>query len=168
VSREWYFEMQSRLLVAWFKQLADQLGNKENIPSEVLEEQMFRLTVGVVMLLRRHQVNKRGQCKYCGWTRWKWRLWRRRPQCTVHGGLCETPCYHDQKMESSQVSDAIAELVSGFRISLTVYGALGFASGQPLARISAQAVRRNLLWRGMLADLGRSDGWSRPTPRILR
>jgi hypothetical protein len=79
--------MQSRLLVDWFKQLADQLGNKENIPPEVLEEQMFRLTVGVVMLLRRHQVNKRGQCKYCGWTKWTWRLWRRRPQCTVYGAL---------------------------------------------------------------------------------
>lgn len=26
--------MQNRLLVEWFKQLADQLGNKENTPSE--------------------------------------------------------------------------------------------------------------------------------------
>jgi hypothetical protein len=40
-----------------------------------------RLLTGVIMLLRQHQLNKRGQCKYCGW---RWRLWHRQPQCTVY------------------------------------------------------------------------------------
>ncbi len=39
------------------------------------------------MLLRQHRVNKRGRCEYCGWTRWTWRFWRRRPQCMVYLSL---------------------------------------------------------------------------------
>lgn len=48
------------------------------------EEQIVRLLTGVLGLLRQHQVNKQGQCRFCGWTRWRWRWWRRRPQCTVY------------------------------------------------------------------------------------
>lgn len=66
------------------EELTDQLRGNEPIPPAVLEEQTVRLLAGVVMLLRQHRVNKRGQCHYCGWTRWTWRLWRGRPQCTVH------------------------------------------------------------------------------------
>jgi hypothetical protein len=42
------------------------------------------LRAAAVMLLRQHQLNKRGQCKYCGW---RWRLWHRQPQCTVYRSL---------------------------------------------------------------------------------
>jgi hypothetical protein len=40
-----------------------------------------------VVLLRQHQVNKRGQCQYCGWTRWQWRFWRGWRRRTVHEAL---------------------------------------------------------------------------------
>jgi hypothetical protein len=48
----------------------------------VLEEWIVKLLATVLMLLRQHHVNKRGQCRFCGWTTWKWRFWRRR-RCTV-------------------------------------------------------------------------------------
>jgi hypothetical protein len=46
--------------------------------------EMVRLLAGVVMLLRQHRVNKRGQCNYCGWTWWTWRL--------GVGGQAGVPC----------------------------------------------------------------------------
>lgn len=69
------------------EELADQLRREEQIASTVLEEQTVRLLAGVVMLLRQHRVNKRGQCQYCNWTAWAWRFGRRRPQCTVYRAL---------------------------------------------------------------------------------
>lgn len=80
-------ETRYRLLLERLAKLAGQLRSKEPIAPEVLEEQVERLLAGVVMVLRQHRVNKRGQCKYCGWTRWVWRFWRRRPRCTVHRSL---------------------------------------------------------------------------------
>lgn len=53
----------------------------------VLEEQTVRLLAVAVILLRQHQVNKRGQCRFCRWTTWTWRFWRRRRRCTVHQAL---------------------------------------------------------------------------------
>ncbi|MCA1674729.1 MAG: hypothetical protein LC799_21895, partial [Actinobacteria bacterium] len=47
----------------------------------------MRLLMAAVRLLRQHEVNKRGQCKFCGWTRWVMRFWRRRRQCTVYSAL---------------------------------------------------------------------------------
>ncbi|HSL07305.1 MAG TPA: hypothetical protein VK887_04910 [Pseudonocardiaceae bacterium] len=52
----------------------------------VLEEWIVKLLATVLMLLRQHHVNKRGQCRFCGWTTWKWRFWRRR-RCTVYVAL---------------------------------------------------------------------------------
>jgi hypothetical protein len=65
------------------EELMGRLGGENSIESSVLEKQTVRLLTMVVVLLQQHTVNKRGQCKYCGWTRWKWRFWRRRPRCTV-------------------------------------------------------------------------------------
>lgn len=76
-----------RLLLEQLEALADQLSGEEPITQPVLEDQTVRLLAGVVMLLRQHHINKRGQCKYCGWTRRTWRLWHRRPQCTVYLSL---------------------------------------------------------------------------------
>ncbi|MCA1606054.1 MAG: hypothetical protein LC775_11430, partial [Acidobacteria bacterium] len=61
----------------------DWLGGDEPSESVVVEEQTLRLLAAAVVLLGQHVVNKRGQCKFCGWTRWKWRFWRRRRKCTV-------------------------------------------------------------------------------------
>ena len=47
----------------------------------------MRLLAGVLMLLRQHEINKRGQCRFCGWSRKKWQFWRRRPLCTVYRNL---------------------------------------------------------------------------------
>jgi hypothetical protein len=85
VSNVW--QTRSRLLLEQLEALADQLSGEEPITQPVLQDQTVRLLAGVVMLLRQHQVNKRGQCKYCGWTRRTWRLLRRRPQCTVYLAL---------------------------------------------------------------------------------
>ncbi|MCA1670878.1 MAG: hypothetical protein LC799_01285 [Actinobacteria bacterium] len=60
--------------------MAEQLGGEQPI---VLEELTVRLLTSVLMLLRQHAVNKRGQCKFCDWTRWSWRFWGRRRQCQV-------------------------------------------------------------------------------------
>jgi hypothetical protein len=35
----------------------------------------------VIILRRRHRVNKQGQCHYCGRC---WRFWQKQPQCTVY------------------------------------------------------------------------------------
>ncbi|MGH4024161.1 MAG: hypothetical protein ACRDRV_06200 [Pseudonocardiaceae bacterium] len=46
-------------------------------------ERTVRLVTFAVILLAQHQVNKRGRCSFCSWTRWKWRFWHLRPRCTV-------------------------------------------------------------------------------------
>jgi hypothetical protein len=51
------------------------------------EEHTARLLVGVVMLLRKHRLNKYGQCRYCAWTSRTWILRHIRPQCTVYLSL---------------------------------------------------------------------------------
>jgi hypothetical protein len=85
VSNVW--QTRYRLLLEQLEALADQLRNEEAIAPPVLEERTIRLLAGALMLLRQHRVNKRGQCQYCGWTRPTWRLWHRRPQCTVNLAL---------------------------------------------------------------------------------
>lgn len=52
-----------------------------------LVEHTVRLLMFAVILLEQHQVNKRGRCQFCGRSRWKWRFWRRRPQCAVQRAL---------------------------------------------------------------------------------
>lgn len=81
------WETRYRLLLERLEELAGQLRSEEEIVPAALEEQTERLLTGVVMLLRKHHVNKWGQCKYCGWTRWTWRFCRRRPRCTVYRSL---------------------------------------------------------------------------------
>jgi hypothetical protein len=85
VSNVW--ETRYRLLVEQVEALAVQLRAEEPIDPSALEEQTVRLLAAATTLLRQHRVNKRGQCNYCGWMRPVWRLWRRRPQCTVYRSL---------------------------------------------------------------------------------
>lgn len=77
------WETRHRLLLEQCEALVDWLSGNEPIAQHLLEEQTVRLLMGVAGLLRQHQVSKRGRCAYCGWARWGWRFWRRRPQCTV-------------------------------------------------------------------------------------
>lgn len=81
------WETRSRLFREDVERLAEWLSNDEPRAPTELEEQMARLLAMAVILLRQHQTNKRGQCQFCGWTRWKWRFWRRRRRCTVHQAL---------------------------------------------------------------------------------
>jgi hypothetical protein len=85
VSNVW--ETRHRLVLDYLEKVVDQRRSNEQVTPAELEEQLLRLLTGVLMLLRQHRVNKRGQCQYCGWTRWTWRFWRRRPQCTVYLSL---------------------------------------------------------------------------------
>ncbi|MGH8573026.1 MAG: hypothetical protein ACREX8_10700 [Gammaproteobacteria bacterium] len=75
--------MRHRVLCEQLEELARKLGDAEPISPEVLEELVVRLLTPVVMLLRKHAVNKRGQCKFCRRTRWTWWFWRRQRRCTV-------------------------------------------------------------------------------------
>ena len=77
------WETRCRLLVEQLEQWVDWLSDTEPIEPAAVEELTVRLLVGNVKLLKQHAVNKRGQCKFCGWTRWRWRFWRRRRRCTV-------------------------------------------------------------------------------------
>jgi hypothetical protein len=77
------WQARCRVLVERLETLARQLGKKQQIPPTAFEEHTVRLLAGAIMMLRQHQVNKRGQCKYCAWTSRTWWLWHRRPQCTV-------------------------------------------------------------------------------------
>jgi hypothetical protein len=85
VSTVW--ETRHRLLLERLETLARQLRQDEELAPATLEEQTVRLLAGVIMLLKQHRVNKRGQCNYCGWTHRTWRLWRRRPLCTVYSAF---------------------------------------------------------------------------------
>jgi len=76
-----------RLLCEHCEELAKKLSGEQPITPEVLEELVVQLLAPALTLLRQHAMNKRGQCKFCGWTRWKWRFWRRRRPCTVFQAL---------------------------------------------------------------------------------
>ena len=79
-----------RLLLEELEKMADQLsGDQQQEPAAVTEHTVRLLTFASI-LLRQHHINKRGQCEFCGWTRWKWRFWHRRPQCTVYRALVFT------------------------------------------------------------------------------
>ncbi len=81
------WQTRHRLLLEQLEQLADWLGAQQPREQMVVEEQTARLLMGVVRLLRQHGVNQRGQCRFCRWTRWGRRIWRRRPRCTVSCAL---------------------------------------------------------------------------------
>jgi len=73
-----------RLLAEQIVKLADQFSRGDPIASAAPKEQAVRLLAIIATLLQQHHINQRGQCRYCGWTRWGWRVWRRRPRCTVY------------------------------------------------------------------------------------
>lgn len=81
------WQTRHRLMLERLEELADQLRSMDPIAPAILEGQTVRLLAGAVMLLRQHELNRRGQCRYCRWTRRTWRLWHRRPQCTVYRAL---------------------------------------------------------------------------------
>lgn len=66
------------------KELADRLSGKKVISPTVTEDQVVQLLAVVAILLGQHHVNKRGQCKSCRSSRWKWRFWNRRSPCSVY------------------------------------------------------------------------------------
>ena len=70
-------ETQHRL---WAEQLKVLLHGKHG-SRELTAEQTRRLMIAAYVVLQEHQVNKRGQCRYC-W-RSTWWPWRRKT-CTVH------------------------------------------------------------------------------------
>lgn len=80
------WQARHRLMLERFEELADRFRNEQPIAPRALEEQTVRLLTGVVMLLRQHEVNKRGQCRFCA-ASCRWTFWRRRPQCTVYRSL---------------------------------------------------------------------------------
>lgn len=76
-----------RLLREQLEQWVDGLVSGESRNQSVLEERTVRLLATVLMLLHQHHPNRRGQCRFCGQTRWTRRFWRRRRRCTVYGAL---------------------------------------------------------------------------------
>ena len=77
------WETRYRLLLEQFDELADQIRSKEQVAPAILEEQTVRLLTSMVMLLKQHNVNNRGQCRVCAPSR-RWKFWQRRPRCTVY------------------------------------------------------------------------------------
>lgn len=75
--------MRYRLYLEELEAIADRLSDGRPIAPVFAEEQLVQLVAIVASLLRQHEVNKRGRCRFCDWTRWAWRFWRRRPPCTV-------------------------------------------------------------------------------------
>ncbi len=80
------WETRSRLFLEDLEKLVEWLSGDAPIASDELEEQTVRLLAVTVMLLRQHQLNKRGQCQFCG-SMWTWRLRRRQQRCTFHQAL---------------------------------------------------------------------------------
>ncbi len=76
-----------RLLCEQLEQRVERLSDEEPVEPEVVDELAVRLLAMAAMLLRQHAVSKRGQCKFCGWTRREWRFWRGPPRCSVYRAL---------------------------------------------------------------------------------
>jgi hypothetical protein len=81
------WETRHRLFLEELQKLVEWLSSDAPRVPVALEERTVRLLAMIVILLRQHQINKRGQCQYCGRTRWMWQFWRRRRRCTVHQAL---------------------------------------------------------------------------------
>lgn len=76
-----------RLVLQQLEELAERLSGAKPMEPAALEEWAVQLLATVLMLLRQHHINKRGQCRFCGWTTWTWRFWRLRRRCTVYAAL---------------------------------------------------------------------------------
>ncbi len=85
VSDVW--QIRCRVLLERLEMLAHRLREKQPVAEITLDENIARLLVGVVMLLRQHRVNQWGQCRYCAWTSRTWQWSPSRPQCTVYLSL---------------------------------------------------------------------------------
>lgn len=77
------WQTRHRLLLERFDDAVDQFCGQVRAEPELVEEQAVRLVAATVLLLQQHRLNNRGQCRFCGWTQRKWRMWRPRPRCTV-------------------------------------------------------------------------------------
>lgn len=77
------WETRYRLLREQLASVADRLSSPDTAAPAVA----VRLLAVSALLLRQHRVNRRGQCTFCGWSKRRWRFWRRRPQCTVYRTL---------------------------------------------------------------------------------
>ena len=82
-----FWETRHRRLTQQCEKLAHQLGGKEAPGQVLVEEHAVRLLTGVVMLLRQHKLNKRGQCRVCAAPGRIWWFWLRRPPCAVYRDL---------------------------------------------------------------------------------
>jgi hypothetical protein len=76
-------EMKHRLWTEQIAQWVEKLSGEKPVEPEALTELTVRLLAMAVMVLRQHVVNKRGQCRLCRPSLRMWRLWWRRPPCTV-------------------------------------------------------------------------------------
>lgn len=81
------WQTRHRLFAERLHDLAEWLGDGGPRDPAVLDEELARLLAVALALLRQHQVNKRGQCQFCNWTRWSRRFWCRRRRCTVHQAM---------------------------------------------------------------------------------
>lgn len=82
VSNVW--ETRNRLLIEQLEQVTKRLSSEESLELAELKELAVRLLTGVVMLLRQHHTNKRGQCRYCEWTRLARSFWHGQSDCAVY------------------------------------------------------------------------------------
>lgn len=80
-------EVRYRLRCEQFEQWVERLTGKEPIEPEVVKELAVRLLTVALIILKQHNVNKRGKCKFCGRARRNWRSWIRVPQCAVSGAI---------------------------------------------------------------------------------
>jgi hypothetical protein len=81
------WETRHRLFLEELQKLVEWLSSDAPRAPVAVEERTVRLLAMIVTLLRQHQINKRGQCQYCGHTKWMWQFWRGRRRCTVHQAL---------------------------------------------------------------------------------
>jgi hypothetical protein len=66
------------------KEFVDRLSAKEAVVPAVTRGQIVQVLAVIAILLHQHHVNKRGRCKFCVRSGWKWKFWSRRPLCTVY------------------------------------------------------------------------------------
>lgn len=76
-------EIRHRLLFEQLERWVEKLSGEEPVEPEVVKELAVRFLAMAVMLLRQHRVSKRGRCRFCGWSTWRWQFWCRSPRCPV-------------------------------------------------------------------------------------
>lgn len=104
-------EVRWRLLIERIEALTDVLSRDEQRDLPEVEEQAVRLVAAAALLLNQHAVNKKGQCKFCGWTRRVRRMWRKRPRCTVYQVFSRT-LDHELAVVWWELFEAVGDQVS--------------------------------------------------------